>query len=174
MISAEDWLLNEDKHCWDGRLARLKWIAAEYPDVDIVIFHGGLKSQYLFEEARYCYVYAQYIASTLLSLAFIENILASVLYAYGDNDIPKARISDLLVKAKKDGLISDSEFDLFDKVRKIRNPITHFRKPSDKKSIEYRGVENDSHPYELLEADAQTALNASFRLIAKFSISQGK
>ena len=174
MISAEDWLLNEDKHCWDGRLARLKWIAVEYPDVDIVIFHGGLKSQYLFEEARYCYVYAQYIASTLLSLAFIENILASVLYASGDNDTPKAGIFELLDKAKNGGLISDSEFDLFEKVRKIRNPISHFRKPSDKKNIEYRGVENDRHPYELLESDAQTALKATFRLIAKFSISQGK
>ncbi len=43
MISAEEWLLNEDKHCWHGRLTRLKSIAAEYPDVNIVIFHGGLK-----------------------------------------------------------------------------------------------------------------------------------
>ncbi|MDP2174223.1 MAG: hypothetical protein Q8J62_10660 [Candidatus Cloacimonadaceae bacterium] len=172
MTSAEEWLLNEDKQCRNERLTRLKWIAAEYPDVDIVIFHGGMKSQFLFEEARYCYVYAQYVATTLLSLAFIEDTLASVLYASGDNGIHKAGIFDLLEKAKNDGLISDSEFDLFDKVRKIRNPISHFRKPSHKKNIEYRCVENDSHPYELLESDAQTALKATFRLIAKFSISQ--
>jgi len=109
--------------------------------------YGKYPSHYLFEEARYCSVYAQYIASTLLSLAFIEHTLASVLYASGDNDIPKARISDLLVKAKKEGLISESEFDLSDKVRKVRNPISHFRKPNDKINIEYRGVENDCHPY---------------------------
>jgi len=87
----EEWLLNEDKQCSKRRLTRLKWIVAEYPDIDIVIFHVGSKFQYLFEKASYCYVYVQYIASTLLSLAFIGHTLASllsVLYPSGDNDIP--------------------------------------------------------------------------------------
>jgi len=134
------------------------------------LFHGGLKSHYLFEEARYCFVYGQYIASIMLSLSYIENTLASVFYASGRNDLQKARVTDLLKKAKEEGLISESEFTVFNKVRKIRNPITHFRKPNDKETIEYRAVKNDRYPYELLEEDSKIALEANFRIMSKFSI----
>lgn len=169
-LSAEEWLDNEDKQCWDERLNRLRWIIEEYPDIDISLFHGGLKSHYLFEEARYCFVYGQYIASTMLSLSYIENTIASVFYASGRNDLQRARVVDLLKEAKEKGLISESEFTVFNTVRKIRNPIIHFCKPSDKETIEYREVKNDRHPYELLEEDAKTALKATFRMMAKFSI----
>ena len=129
-----------------------------------------MKSHYLFEEARYCFVYGQYIASIVLSLSYIENTFASVFYASGRNDLQRAPVADLLKKAKEEGLISESEFIVFNKVRKIRNPITHFRKPNDKEIIEYRAVKNDRHPYELLEEDAKIALKANFRMMAKFSI----
>ena len=169
-LSAEEWLDNEDRQCRGDRLHRLKWVIEEYPNIDISLFHGGLKFHYLFEEARYCFVYGQYIASTMLSLSYIENTLASVFYASGRNDLQRARVVDLLKEAKEEGLISESEFTVFNKVRKIRNPITHFRKPSDKETIEYRAVKNDRYPYELLEEDAKTALKATFRMMAKFSI----
>ena len=96
--------------------------------------------------------------------------MASVFYASGRNDLQRARVADLLKKAKEEGLISESEFTVFDKVRKIRNPITHFRKPNDKENIEYRAVKNDNYPYELLKEDSKTALEANFRIMSKFSI----
>ena len=170
--SAEEWLDNEDKQCRDDRLNRLIWIIEEYPNIEMSLFHGGFKSHYLFEEARYCFVYGQYFASIMLSLSHIENTLASVFYASGRNDLQRASVVDLLKEAKEEGLISESEFIVFNKVRKIRNPITHFRKPDDKETIEYKAVKNDMHPYELLEEDAKTALKATFRMIAKFSISK--
>lgn len=168
--SAEGWLDNEDKQCRDERLKRLKWILSEYPNIEISLFHGGLKSHYLFEEARYCFVYGQYISTIMLSLSFIENTFASVFYASGRNDLQRASVNKLLEKAKEKGLISVSEFAVFDKVREIRNPITHFRKPMDKETVEYRAAENDRHPYELLKDEAKTALKAVFRIMAKFSI----
>lgn len=79
-LIAEEWLDNEDRQCRSDRLKRLKWIIEKYPVIDISFFHGGLKSHYLFEEARYCFVYGQYIASIILSISYIENTLASVLY----------------------------------------------------------------------------------------------
>jgi len=169
-LSAEEWLDNEDRQCRSDRLNRLKWIIEKYPNIDISFFHGGLKSHYLFEEARYCFVYGQYIASIVLSLSYIENTLASVFYASGRNDLQRAPVADLLKKAKEEGLISESEFIVFNKVRKIRNPITHFRKPNDKEIIEYRAIKNDRHPYKLLEEDSKVALEASFRIMSKFSI----
>ena len=168
--SAEEWLDNEDRGCWDDRLNRLKWIIEEYPNIDISIFHGGIKSYYIFEEARYCFVYGQYIASTMLSLSYIENTLGSVFYAAGRNDLQRAGISDLLKEAQKEGLISEREFSVFDKVRKIRNPMTHFRKPLHRETLEYKAIESDRHPYEVLEEDAKVALKANFRMMEKFSI----
>jgi len=170
MPSAEGWLDNEDKQCRGDRLNRLKWIVEQYPNIEISLFHGGLKSHYLFEEARYCFVYGQYIASIMLSLSYIENTLASIFYASGRDDLQRVRLVNLLEEAKEKGLISESEFALFNKVREIRNPITHFRKPVDKETIEWRAVQNDRHPYELVEEDAKTALKAAFRMMAKFSI----
>jgi len=168
--SAEKWLDNEDRRCWDDRLHRLKWIIEEYPKIDITLFHGGIKSYHLFEEARYCFVYGQYIASILLSLSYIENTLGSVFYAAGRNDLERVPISDLLKEAQKEGLISEREFSVFDKVRKIRNPITHFRKPLDRETIEYNAIESERHPYKVLEEDAKVALKANFRMMEKFSI----
>lgn len=167
ILNAEEWLDNEDKVCKEDRLKRLKWIIEEYPDIDLAVFHGGLKSHYLFEEARYCFVYGQYIASIMLSLSYIENTLSSNFYASGRNDLQKTRIVDLLKEAEKEGLISESEFDAFNKVRKIRNPIMHFRKPDDKEEIEWRAVKAEAYPYELYEQDAKIALKACFRILSK-------
>jgi hypothetical protein len=157
----QEWLDNEDNRCHEERLNRLKWIIAQYPEIELASFQGGLKSYYLFEEARYCFVYGQYLASILLALPYIENTLASVFHAIGRNDLGQAGMADLLEEARKQGLISDSEFGIFDKVRQIRNPLTHFRKPLHKQTLE--------HPYEILEQDARLALTATFRIMAKFS-----
>ncbi|KPJ51120.1 MAG: hypothetical protein AMJ41_00245 [candidate division Zixibacteria bacterium DG_27] len=171
-LSDVEWLDNEDKQCRDDRLQRLKWIIKEYPNIGLSLFHGGVKSHYLFEEARYCFVYGQYTASIMLSLSYVENSLATLLYASGTNDVRSARIVDLLKEAKEQALISESEFIVLDKVRRIRNPIAHFRTPDDEEDVENKAVKNGRHPYEVLETDAKTALKATFRVMARFSIAK--
>jgi len=106
----------------------------------------------------------------MLGLSYIENTLANILYAGGRNDLERKGLADLLKEAKEKGLISEQEFIVFDKVRKIRNPLTHFRKPADRKNIEYRVVEHDKNYNELLEEDAKAALEANFRIMKKFSL----
>ncbi len=109
--SAKVWLNNEDKKCHSDRLKNIKWIIKNFPNtIEIMLFHGGLKSKYLFEEARYCFIYGQYIASIMLSLSFIENTIASVFYASGRNDLQRANLIDLLKKAEKEDLITKAEF----------------------------------------------------------------
>jgi hypothetical protein len=174
MLSAEEWLDNEDIGCRQERLNRLKWLLDEYPNIDISIFHGAPKSYLLFEEARYCFVYGQHVASVLLCLSYIENTLASIFYAFGRDDLQRATVADLLEEARDGGLITECEFALFDRVRRARNPIAHFRKPANKETIEYWAVEGDMHPYEVLEQHTRTALRACFRLMAKFSIPRGE
>jgi hypothetical protein len=106
----------------------------------------------------------------MLALSYIENTLASVFYAIGRNDLQRAGTVDLLQQAREEKLISDSEFAAFNKVREIRNPLAHFRKPGHKETLEHRAVNTDTHPYEILEQDAKLALKAAFRIMAKFSL----
>lgn len=171
MPGAEEWLDNEEHRCRDDRLERLKWIMQKYPKIDGQMFYGGIKSYYLFEEARYCFVYGQYIASTMLSLSYIENTLGSIFYAGRRNDLERASLADLLKQANKERLISDQEFIVFDKVRKIRNPLTHFRKPN-KEDLELQSFARGMNTYEMLEEDAKVALTASFRIMEKFYIAR--
>ena len=171
--SAEQWLDNEDRKCKDDRLQRLKWIMNQYPKIDDPLFWGGVKSYYLFEEARYCFVYGQYLASTMLSLSYIENTLGSIFYAGGRNDLQRASLANLLKEAKKEGLISEQEFIVFDKVRKIRNPLTHFRRPDDK-DLDLQAFKKGLNLYEMLEEDAKLALKANFRIMEKFYICNHK
>lgn len=169
-LAAEEWLNNEDNVCREDRLSRLKWIIQNYPDIEIAMLQGGLKSHYLFEEARYSFVYGQFFASTMLSLAFIENSLSSYFFGAGRNDLKRAGAFDLLNEAKKEGIITNYEFNLLDKVRKLRNPITHFKEPMNEESIEIRGLKDNKHPYIIIEDDAKKTIYAMFKLMGKQSL----
>ena len=79
-LSPEEWLTREDSACREDRLARLDWLVRKMPDVDYLTFPGGLISKHLFEEARYCFVYGQFLAVIVLGLSYIEHTLAALFY----------------------------------------------------------------------------------------------
>ena len=129
----------------------------------------------LFEEARYCFVYGQFIASTLLCVSFIEHTLASHFSEIGRDDILEAGIKKLLNEAKEKSIINSIEYDFISKVIKQRNKLGHFRMWQDKKgnpknTIEREAIEQEKHLYELLEDDAKLAIRASCSMLKKFSI----
>jgi len=166
---AETWVLNEDKICRSDRIYRLKWIIKEYPAIYFEKHSGDRKSKYLFEEARYCFVYAQFIAATMLSLSYIENMLGSYLFAIDEIRNDKIRSIDLLKKARSLGILFEEEYELFNKIRRIRNPLVHYRKYGREDDFNQRALKERKHPYEILEKDSKMALKAVFRLLEKFS-----
>jgi len=169
MNKFEAWLGNEDEVNFGDRLERLKWLGSIAPENNAWLFHGGLITKYLFEEARYCFVYGQYLATIILGISFIEYTLAALFYASGRNDLERANITKLLDEARDSLWISDEEFADLDHARKIRNPIVHFRSPSGKETLEYRSVLEDEHPYMLLENDATNVMKTVFHLLGKTS-----
>jgi hypothetical protein len=74
------------------------------PHVDWVIFGGGLISKHLFEEARYCFIYGQFLASIVTGLSFIEISLGGAFYGIGRNDLERAGIAELAKESLKDGM----------------------------------------------------------------------
>jgi len=170
MNEIETWLEGEDKRNFGDRVERLRWLATNSPEKNIWRFHSGLITKYLFEEARYCFVYGQYLGAIMLGLSFIEHTLAALFYASGRNDLERASISRLLDEALKSAWISDEEFANLHYARKIRNPIVHFRSPDGEETLEYRSVLENEHPYSILENNALNVMKTVFHLLGKTSI----
>jgi hypothetical protein len=161
---AEEWLDNEDVVTRSGRLARLRWLESVTPDGEGTYMIGGAMAGYLFEEARYCFAYGQFLSTVVLGMSFIERSFAARFYMEGRNDIERANISTLLSEALAYGWIDKVEFEELDEIRQSRNPITHFRKYAHEDSIEYRSVLTDSLPYEIFEKDAYTVMKVVIRM----------
>jgi hypothetical protein len=163
----ETWLDHEDRVCRDDRLARLKIVASLAPRGNYWLFCGGQTAKFLFEEARYCFVYGQFLAAILLGTAFVELTLAAQLYASGRTDLKRASFSKLLEEAMTAGWISGAEHTQITRVRILRNRVTHFREPGEEGTVEYDAVTQQTLPYELLEEDARTVMAVAKRLLQR-------
>ncbi len=166
-LSSEEWLIREDSTGRKDRLARLDWLISNVPDANYLTFPGGQMSKYLFEEARYCFVYGQFLAVIVLGLSYIEHTLAALFYMAGRNDLERATISALLREANNEGWVTETEFDNLERARKVRNPITHFRTPLHDETVEYRAVAQNELPYTIIEEDAQHVMETVLRLLGK-------
>ena len=170
MSTIENWLNDEDSRCYEDRYSRLEWLNNNSPIGEYWAFPGGLLAKSLFEEARYCFVYGQFLATNLLGLAYIERTLAALFFAAGRNDLKRAGFSILLRAAYDEGLIVSSEYRDLDRICKRRNAYAHFRKPLHKDSIEVRAIRENEVPYNVIEQDATAVLAAAFDIVAKNAV----
>jgi hypothetical protein len=168
--SAEEWLSREDSVTRDDRVARLNSLIRQMPKAEYLTFPGGMIAKSLFEEARYCFVYGQFLATIVLGLSYIEHTLAALFYASGRNDLERASMSILLREALSEGWISQDEFENLDHAREVRNPITHFRKPLHSDTVEYQAVNQNELPYTIIEADARHVMETALHIVDKHAI----
>lgn len=168
---AAQWLDQEDVKCREDRLSRLRWIVAHYPETEIQLFPDGIMSKYLFQEARYCFVYGQFLATIILCLAFVERSLAADFFGSGRDDLTRASISELFQEAVQSETISQSEYEQLEHARKLRNAVAHFRQPLHTDTIQRRSAEENKLPYTIIEEDARDILLIMFRLIRKWPFS---
>ena len=166
-ISPEQWINAEDKGCREGRIGRLKWVRSITPPATFGVFPGGWMAKALFDEATYCFVYAQFVASVALGVAYIERTLAGMLYAAGLEEARRGRIGELVDAAvDRDWLTPDDRKEI-EQARGARNPIMHFRTLTDEDTIEHRSVTTQEAPYDLLEQDARHVLDVAYRLYGR-------
>lgn len=171
MDKAEEWVRHEEETKREGRIARLRWLIDNTPSTQHgFLFHGGEMTARLYEEARYCFVEAQYLATTILCVSFIEHHLSGMIYGAGDDDAEGFTAYDAIQEAKKRGLISDDEASALHEARMARNPIAHFQGPADEYRLPRRAIEEDASMQQIVEEDAKDALNAMFRVIARQGI----
>lgn len=165
--NVDEWLEKEDLACKTQRSERLSWLASRAPAAEIWTFSGGWLSKHLFEEARYSFVYGQYIAASVLGYAFVERTLGSLFYASGRNDLQRATGKKLIHEAMQINLLSAEEALAFNRARQLRNPLVHFKPPLQQESPDTRAYATGKQPYEIVESDAKHILEVMFRLVAK-------
>ena len=160
---AREWLAHEDHVAFEQRVGRLEWLAANYPENDAgFLLSGGWLAHELLEEARYSFAYGQFLAAAILGVAFVERTLAARFYAAGRDDLERASGVDLLRQALAQGWVSAEEFRQLDNIRQMRNPIAHFRRSGSPDTPEYRAVQDDIDPFQVVESDARAVLEAVF------------
>lgn len=168
--NAYEWLEQEDGAARAGRAARLEWLATHYPPATGFLLYGGWLSKQLLEEVKYSFVYGQYLATAILGVAFLERVLAAHLYSEGRNDLERAGGLDLLREAVWGGRLSQEEFRRFDRLRRLRNPLVHFRRPLAPGTAEARAVEEDDLPDGILEGDAREILEGVLSVLERDAV----
>jgi len=168
-MNAKDWIQNEDQAARLIRTERLQWLLDNTPQNEIWLFHAGYLNYELFEQTRYCFVYGQDLAVILLGLSVIEHTLAALLFASGRDELDRASLTVLVEEAYKYQWITDAELEVIEKTRKIRNNVTHFRKPTDKASFEMQTELNEEAFLEIITKDAKQILIIIFLLVNIFS-----
>jgi hypothetical protein len=113
------------------------------------------------EEAYFCFVNGHYIATILLAVSLIEHTLSDVIVESGGER--PFRLAGAIETARSKNLFPDDLLNAADRLREIRNPFTHRRKPDDPDVFANRFRAHDMHPTALLEEDAKAALVAMYQ-----------
>lgn len=154
------WLTTDEAASRERRAFRLSHLldVVQLPENGICL--QGETSLQAFEEARLAYVHGLYLATVLLSLTCIEWEIAGRLYAAGWEEAKEARFKDLLLEARKKGMISDQELNAFHRLRRVRNSQSHFQPPGASSSMLKRTLDQNMLTNEVFKKDAERAIKA--------------
>lgn len=156
-----EWLKSDDEDSRDFRAQRLQKLIELncFPDKGI-LFVGGSGAAEAFSEIRAAYINGLNRSTVLLALACIEHELAGALRMRGVEAASTARLEKLLKESRKLNLITEAEHNAFDRLRDIRNSLTHFRDVSNPMALLRRSMAMDMTTDDILEEDAITAITA--------------
>ena len=101
-------------------------------------------------EARHAYVPGLLLGCILLCQACLEHILSGLMILSGDEDVA-TRYAEALSRARDRDLLSEDEFDVFDRLRRERNPYAHPRPIMHESAVLRRAVAGDMNPEERLD-----------------------
>ena len=153
-----------------GQLARARWLTKHVRDDDLYLMQDGTLSQLLFKEVLNTFVAGQYIATIVLAFSLIERTVAGRLAFVGEKSAALGKSEALLESALERGWLRTEEHELLDKLRKLRNPIVHFRDHLSETRPEIRAALNARTTEQILESDAKKILEATIHVLQKTAL----
>ncbi len=159
------WLETDEAESRHHRAERLRLLLGEYGEEGgIQLFPGGLVSRMAFEEARLAYLHGVFLGCIMLCQVCVEHMLAGLFRMAGRNDLNRAAYQTLLEEAREQQFLSEDEFDLFDRLKALRNPYVHPRAPTAQGSVIRRAMDTDTPFEDMVVVDAELAITALLRL----------
>ena len=128
---------------------------------------GGLTASHAYEEARASFVHGNFIATIMLCQSLLENLLAALLYAAGDELPPRVHFSETLRRCRGKGFLSLEDSTSVERLANLRNPLSHFRNVNDSSNLARRSMSADQEVSDLLKADAYFAIGIAIKVLSK-------
>jgi hypothetical protein len=138
------------------RAERIRWVAKAIPRN--TGFLMPMDTYYVFEEAKSCFIYGQFVATVVMSVSFIEHWLAGKLHNRGLHRESSSGLAAMVACARKKGFVAEVILDRIDSLRLKRNPFAHLKEMNHEHSLGARSVSQGRHPVDVLEEDAREAL----------------
>lgn len=161
------WLAADDESSRPARARRLRLLIKEYGPEGHRLLPGGELSLQAFEEARRAYLHGLYFACVILTQACLEHMLAGIFRIAGRDNLDKASFERLLKEARQRRYVSPGEFVLFSRLRRVRNPYVHARRPGAPDSPVARAVRSQVPIDEVLARNATLAITALLHLLRR-------
>lgn len=122
------------------------------------------ETAFVFEEARCCFIDGTFVATILLSQAFIEHTLQSYFRARGDGHLARAGLARMCKYLESHNVLHEFLLGKITKLREIRNSLMHLQGPAAPNTISNRAYERTQAPHQLLKQDAEFALALMFEV----------
>lgn len=166
-------LEDEDRRTRPDRTERAAWIASFGWSENGYMLYGGFGSLAPWDEVRRAFINGEFVATVLLGQAFLEQTLAGYLDLLGGDSVRRAGLAEILTDFRHRGWITDTDFDVLDGVRRLRNPYVHYRDVQHKDNLGRR-VMTEREDYEvLIERDARAVIRALLHLLNRYPFAMG-
>lgn len=165
-ITVEETELRDyDANTFNKRLKRLRTINKTFPFGQREF--GSEESSIIFDEAIHSYIFGQFIATIILTQAFIERRFQEYFNIRGDNRMAKYTLDQFIKEFMGTDFLPDLLLEKIDRIRLKRNPFVHFRIPLQKDTLMERALMDGIHPDKLLEQDAKDAIDVMFDMVQR-------
>ena len=159
----EDHLRERDALSLTKRTERLAQLMLLGEPTDGRMLFGGTDCANALWEAQWSFINGLDLCAILAAQTCVEKLLAGFIEL--DGETPEGSYARLLNDATERRMISAREYQLFDRLRRTRNPYAHYRSVNDDQNTQRRAMNTGEHPDTLLQSDAQAAVHALICLV---------
>jgi len=142
------------------RAERIRWLSTVIPKGSGYMM--SLESARVFQEAKDCFVYGQFVATLVLAASFMEHWLGGVLSAAGQHKVAGQGLKAIIAHCRESRVIPSVLCDKIDALRLSRNPFVHLKPFDHSHNLGQRMLSRRMHPDSILESDAREALVAMY------------
>jgi hypothetical protein len=151
-----------DRDTFPSRLERLQHLQTIFPKG--YWFGLPLESAYIMDEVKMTFVNGNYIATVMLSQAFIEHILQIEVERLGHPVVARKGLREIIKWFKRERPHNDFLMNRVDRLRRFRNPFSHLRPFDDPDTLARRAMKSQSDPSEIIKMETKEALALMYQV----------